>query len=532
MAKKVTVIEPTQKHEVIEDSQLRVCAYCRVSSMHEQQQNSFAAQVTHYTQYINNNPNWNFVGIYADEGISGTSKEKRTDFIRLINDCECGLIDLVITKSISRFARNTADCIEVVRKLKEMGIGVFFEKENINTLSEESELILSILSSIAQEEMISLSKNIRWANQRRYSQGKFQVAPKKFLGYDVDPISKKLVINEKEAQIVRRIFKEYIEGKGTSVVAKILNAEGIPTITGTIWWGSTITRMLKNEKYCGDVLMQKTITADEITFKRKINRGEQPQYYIKDDHEPIISREVFELAQKLMAENSRAKGMTEEVKKKSNNRYPFTSKMLCGKCGKVYRRTIQNSNTAHSRPAWACMSVYHTVEKTCGNGSIHEDRLIQICIGVLKKLYSNIDTLLIPYADTLKAINQLDNNHEIQLYDLQIQELLKQMNVLAELASKGTINPILFNTQNNEILSKINECKKKRQQVADKHYANTNNLKDTERIIERLKSTHGFISTLEKVLLDDIVDKIIVYSRKRLVFKLINGIELVEEIGD
>ena len=532
MAKKVTVIEPTQKNEVIEESSLRVCAYCRVSSMHEEQQNSFSAQVTHYTQYINQNPNWHFVGIYADEGISGTSKEKRTDFMRLINDCECGLIDLVITKSISRFARNTADCIEVVRKLKEMGIGVFFEKENINTLSEESELVLSILSSIAQEEMISLSKNIRWANQRRYSQGKFQIAPKKFMGYDVDPITKKLVVNKKEAELVKRIFKEYIDGKGTATVAKTLNAEGIPTITGTIWWGSTITRMLKNEKYCGDVLMQKTITADEITFKRKINRGEQPKYYIKDDHEPIIPRETFELVQKLLAERCLLKGMTEEVKKKSNNRYPFTSKVICGNCGKVYRRTIQNSSKSYARPAWNCRSGHHTAESPCGNGSIHEDRLTQICIGVLKKLYSNIDTLLIPYADTLKAINQLDNNHEIQDYDLQIQELLKQMNVLAELASKGTISPILFNTQNNELLSKINEYKKKRQQVADKYYANTNNLKDTERIIERLKSTHGFITTLEKELLDDIVDKIIVYSRKRLVFKLINGIELLEEIGD
>lgn len=532
MSKKVTVIEPTQKNETIEESKLRVCAYCRVSSMHEEQLNSFSNQVTHYTQYINNNQNWYFVGIYADEGISGTSKEKRTDFMRLINDCECGLIDLVITKSISRFARNTADCIEVVRKLKEIGIGVFFEKENINTLSEESELVLSILSSIAQEEMISLSKNIRWANQRRYSQGKFQIAPKKFLGYDVDPVKQTLVINPEEAKLVKYIFEQYLSGKGTAVIARELNQKGTPTITNATWQGSTINRMTKNEKYCGDVLMQKTITGDEITFKRKRNKGEQPQYYIKDNHEPIISREDFERAQKLSIERRLAKGLTEDVAQKMQNRYPLTSKIICGKCGCILRRTTQNSGTTYPRVAWDCSSKRRTYGTKCKGGSIHDDSITKLTTVVLRKLYLSLDNLLVPYRNALRNIDKLKDNKEISEYDLQIQQVISQMRILADLSAKGNLTPMLYTAQNNELCAKMDELKKRKQVLADKYFSTIRNLNDTDKIISRLKDTQGVITSLDKELVDAIIDTIIVYSRNNIVFKLKNGIELPEKIGD
>lgn len=531
MGKKITVIEATEKNEVIEEVNLRVCAYCRVSSMHEEQQNSFAAQVAHYTQYINQNPNWILIDIYADEGISGTNKERRSDFLRLINDCECGLIDLVITKSISRFARNTADCIEVVRKLKNLGIGVYFEKENINTLSGESELLLSILSSIAQEEMISLSQNIRWANQRRYSRGEFQVSPSKLTGYDVDPVTKGLVVNKEEAQLIKRIFKEYIGGKGAAKIARLLNEEGIPTITGKVWRGSSVRRMLKNEKYCGDVLMQKTITSNDITFKRKLNRGEQPQYYIKDNHEPIVSREEFELVQRLTEERGLAKGLTEDVKKKTSNRYVLSGKIVCGKCNMTYKRTTQNSGKMCARVAWFCSSAQDSIRRACSNGAIHDDTLQLISINVLKKLYENIDTLLVPFVEILREVNDISNDQDIIECDQQIRALLRQMSALTDLASKGSLTPVLYNRQMTEVGQKIKESKRKRENITRKHYANITILKDTEKIIDCLKSTEGNIDSLEKELVDNIFDKIIVKSRQQVVFRLLNGIELSERIG-
>ena len=246
--KKIRTIEAP----VLELKRLRVCAYVRVSTDQAEQQESFSAQVQHYTAYINSNPAWSFAGIYSDKAISGKSKEKRPEFMRMIRDAESKKFDLIITKSISRFARNKIDTLETVRKLKSIGIGIYFEKESINTLTAQSELMLSLLSSVAEEELVSMSQNMRWSNQRRFKQGKFSVNTKRFLGYDRDKEGN-LVVNEEQAAIVQRIFNDYLSGLGFLLIAKGLKDDGIRTLTGNVKWAeSTVRDILKNEKYVGD----------------------------------------------------------------------------------------------------------------------------------------------------------------------------------------------------------------------------------------------------------------------------------------
>ncbi|EPR07975.1 recombinase family protein [Ruminiclostridium papyrosolvens] len=528
--KKVTVIEASSESKAADNRKIRVCAYCRVSSMHKEQQNSFEAQASHYTKYIQSNSQWEFAGIYSDEGISGTKKEIRPEFMRLINDCENGRIDMVITKSISRFARNTADCIETIRKLKSLGVTVYFEKENINSMSQESELILSVLSSLAQEEAASMSSNIRWANQRRYKQGKFQIATAKFMGYDKDG-NGDLVINQAEAEIVKRIFREYIGGKGSAGIARTLNEENIPTITGTKWYGSTIRRMLGNEKYCGDALLQKTITADSVTFKRKSNKGELPQYYIKNNHEPIISREDFERVKELIEIRKKKQGIDEEVIKKMRKRYPLTGKIICGNCGNHYKRSIYNTSNKYRSVVYVCSSTEAEKIMDCNARPVMQKGLHQAFINMSNRLYSNWRTLLLPYRTYLKKLVQSTADRtEIYNIDNQIIELAEQESMQKILLAKGSIEPALFNKNINETTAKINEIKARKQAISTSIVNQDILLAETEKSIEFIKN-YTYIDEFDEDCFNAIVKDIVVKSRNNLCFRLKNGMELDEFMG-
>lgn len=272
---------------------LRVAAYCRVSTLLEQQESSYDAQISYYTEKIQQNPNWKLAGIYADDGKSATNMKKRDDFNSMIDDCMAGKIDLILTKSVSRFARNTVDSLQTIRKLKEKNIGIIFEKEGINTLEATGELLITILSSQAQEESRNLSENTRWGIARKYENGVVLVNHKKFLGYTKDEDGE-LVIVPEQAKLVRRIYRLYLEGLSTQQIANTFMEEGIKTVTGKDKWHDTvIAKILQNEKYMGDVLQQKTYTVDFLTKKRVKNDGIVPQYYIEDNHEAIIPKELF-----------------------------------------------------------------------------------------------------------------------------------------------------------------------------------------------------------------------------------------------
>lgn len=380
MARSITVIPAranrTSMAEDIQVNRKKVAAYCRVSTDNEEQLSSYEAQVTYYTGYISNNPEYEFAGIYADEGITGTNTKKREQFNKMIEDCLEGKIDLIITKSISRFARNTLDCLNYVRKLKELGVGVYFEKENIDTLDSKGEVLLTILSSLAQDESRSISENSTWGIRRRFEQGKVTVNHKKFLGYDKDEEGN-LVINEKQAKIIRRIYVDFLNGKGPNRIARELEEEGVQTWNGkTKWYESTIRKMLLNEKYKGDALLQKTYTVDFLTKKRVENNGEVPQYYVEESHPAIIDKDTWKAVQ---LEMERRRTFCEEhgIKKMYSSTLdnPFAGKIICGKCGRAYGRKVWNSTDEELRRiVWRCNDKYTEKGKVgCDNRHVDDE---------------------------------------------------------------------------------------------------------------------------------------------------------------
>jgi DNA invertase Pin-like site-specific DNA recombinase len=356
---------------------LRVAAYCRVSTAQEEQLLSYENQVNYYTTFINENPIYEYAGTYADEGISATNTKKRDEFKRMIADCRAGKIDMIITKSISRFARNTLDCLNYVRELKELGIGIIFEKENINTLDAKGEVLLTILSSLAQDESRSISENSTWGIRRRFEKGQHKMSTKRFLGYDTDEDGK-LIVNQKQAEIVKRLFAEYLHGKTTDYIKRIFESEGVKNWDGgTKWQSTTIGSMLENEKYKGDTLLQKSYTVDFLTKKRVQNEGEIQQYYIEDDHEAIIEPWFWECVQ---LEIKRRKRYLEEhgTNSYSNNteKNPFASKIICGECNKVFTRKGWRSSTGAMRKIWQCSERYKVKGiMGCGNRHVEESTL-------------------------------------------------------------------------------------------------------------------------------------------------------------
>lgn len=348
---------------------LRVAAYCRVSTTLEQQETSYEAQVSYYTEKIQSNPNWKLAGIYADDGKSATNTKKREDFNTMIDDCMAGKIDLVITKSVSRFARNTVDSLQNIRKLKEKNIGVIFEKEGVNTLDGTGELLITILSSQAQEESRNLSENTRWGLVRRFENGVISVNHTKFLGYTKDENGELIIVPE-EAELVRRIFRLYLEGNSSIKIAKILKADGIKTVTGIdTWQPSVIDQMLRNEKYMGDALLQKTYTVDFLSKKRVKNQGIVPQYYIEDNHEAIIPRELFYRAQEEKARRAAiykpsAEKKSKTEKSKYSSKYSLSDIMACGECGQPYRRQTW-SKYGQKSAVWRCDNRLKNGTKNC-----------------------------------------------------------------------------------------------------------------------------------------------------------------------
>lgn len=298
--KKVIVINPTIiNHDAKNNEEIpkkRVCAYARVSTDQEDQINSYNAQIKEYTERIKANPNWKFVGMYADEGISGTSMKKRLSFLEMIDDAKAGNIDLILTKSLSRFSRNTVDSLTIIRELREINVEVFFEKENLSSLDTKIDFMLTIFSSIAQEEARNISENVKWGIRKRFQEGKVKINTKRFLGYDKDD-SGNLIINESEANTIRMIFNLYVAGKSYKEICEILISEKLTNGRGLVKWNpSAIKNILENEKYMGDVILQKTVVLDYLSHKSVTNNNNVPKYHIIDNHPAIVSKELFKLA--------------------------------------------------------------------------------------------------------------------------------------------------------------------------------------------------------------------------------------------
>ena len=388
----------------------RVAAYCRVSTDQEEQLSSFEAQVNYYTSYINGNQDYVMAGIYADEGISGTSTKKREQFNKMIEDCMAGNIDLIVTKSISRFARNTLDCLKYVRQLKDSGVEIYFEKENIRTLDNQGETLLTILSSLAQDESRSISESSTWGIRRRFEQGKLHVNHAKFLGYDKDKVGN-LVVNEKQAKIVRRIYREFLDGKGANRIARDLELGGVTNWNGKAkWYESSIRKMLTNEKYKGDALLQKTYTVDFLSKKRADNNGEVPQYYVEDSHPAIIDKEMWEAVQ-LEMERRRNFALQYGIQKLeyATTSNPFAGRVICGSCGQVFGRKVWNStDDRFRRIIWRCNGKYPAKgEKGCESRHVDDVVLYQAFVNVFNMMAENKDYFLAKWKELRESDNQL-----------------------------------------------------------------------------------------------------------------------------
>ena len=334
-----------------ERPKLRVAAYCRVSTELEEQESSYEAQISHYTEFINGNEAWMLAGIYADEGISGTGTKKRDQFNKMIHDCEADRVDMVITKSISRFARNTLDCLQYIRRLKALNIPILFEKENINTLDAKGELLITIMASIAQQESQSISQNVRMGIQYRFQQGRPMVQHNWFLGYTKEKNGDLQIVPE-EADVVRRIFRDFLEGLSFGEIIQRLEEDGIKTGAGRDkWYASTVQSMLRNEKYMGDLLLQKGYTVDFLTKEKVKNTGTFPQYYVENAHEPIVPREVFMQVQGefLRRENVR---LTTGKREMHRSNLGLNQRIVCSECGSTYRRFAKQEGDGETD--WRC----------------------------------------------------------------------------------------------------------------------------------------------------------------------------------
>lgn len=398
-----------------------MAAYCRVSTDQLEQLSSYEAQVEYYTSYISSHPDYELSGIYADEGISGTNTKKREQFNKMIKDCKEKKIDMIITKSISRFARNTLDCLNFVRQLKDLGIGVIFEKENINTLDAKGEVLLSILSSLAQDESRSISENSTWGIRRRFEQGKVAVNHTKFLGYDKDEDGN-LIINEKQAKIVKRIFTDYLNGKGPNRIARELEAEGVPNWNGkTKWYEGSIRNMLKNEKYKGDALLQKTYTVDYLTKKRVANTGQIPRYYVEDNHPAIIDKDMWEAVQleiERRKEFAEKHGISKIDYATVDN--PFAGKVICGHCGSPFGRKVWNSTDERLRRiVWRCNEKYSVKgEKSCQNKHVDDKVLYQAFINTFNAIIENKDYFLEKWQQNIDSEDYLQKYRVRQFIEL------------------------------------------------------------------------------------------------------------------
>lgn len=452
--------ERMNQERKIVDVRKRVAAYCRVSTDHEDQANSFESQQRYFRQYIERNPDWELYEIFADEGISGTNTKKRSEFKRMIACAKEGDFDLIITKEISRFARNTLDSIYYTRDLKKHGVGVIFMNDNINTLDGDAELRLAIMSSIAQEESRKTSERVKWGQKRQMEQG--VVFGRSMLGYDVK--DGKMTINEEGAKIVRLIFHKFAnENKGTHVIARELREAGITPMRVKEWSNTVILRVIRNEKYCGDLVQKKTFTPDFLSHEKKYNRGEEEFVIIKDHHEPIVSRELFEKANRVLDEKS----LTQEGKAKHSNRYPFSGKIKCGCCGSSYVARYKNRNNGTRYKAWRCYKSAtqgspHTDKAGnplgCSNPSIRNEDAVHIMYLVTRSLQLEEKKITANLLSVIQSVLSVNTNYShIEKLKEQIQSVEDKRTQLIDLCISGAITKQEFITKREACDKEISE---------------------------------------------------------------------------
>ena len=518
--KKVTKIDKIQPSKVAK-KKLRVAAYCRVSTDSDAQLESLETQKTHYEHYINSRDDWEFAGLYFDEGITGTKADKRPKLMCLIEDCKAKKVNFVITKSISRFSRNTTDCLDIVRTLLNLNIPVYFEKENINTGSMESELFLSILSSMAEGESTSISENNKWGIKKRFENGTYKLG---YVPYGYRWENGEIIVDPEQAVIVKRIFSELLAGKGTDAIAKKLNTENVPTKKGGRWTSSSIRGILANEKYTGDCIFQKTYT--DSNFNRHKNDGQLDQYYVADHHEAIISHEDFDAAAALIEQRANEKG----IKRGSNKyqqRYAFSGKIICSECGDTFRRRIHTS-TYVKYPAWVC-NTHLTDTSKCTMLYLKDDDIKMAFATMINKLIYCHKLVLKPYLESLQANTSDKALLRIQQLETLLEQNAEQRETLHKLMAQGYIDQILFTQENNVLLTQANDFRSDIEALNRSVTGDTSKVYETERLIHFCERGEMLLEYSED-LFELFVDHIEVYSRQSIGFVLHCGLTFKERI--
>jgi site-specific DNA recombinase len=509
-AKKSVTLLPARKHAATankdeEKPKLRVAAYCRVSTDSDEQATSYEAQIEHYTAYINGHPDWVLAGIYADDGISGTNTKKREEFNRMIDECMAGKIDMVITKSISRFARNTLDCLKYIRQLKEKNIPVFFEKENINSMDSKGEVMLTIMASLAQQESQSLSQNVKMGLQYRYQQGEIQINCNRFLGYTKDE-NKHLVIVPEEAEIVKRIYREYLEGASMLKIARGLEADGILNGSGRKrWHTSNINQILRNEKYIGDALLQKTYTVDFLTKKRVKNNGLVPQYYVENSHEAIIPREIFMQVQEELVRRRIVHTSPNGKNRTFSSIHCFSNMIICGGCGEFFRR-IHWNNRGKKSIVWRCISRLENTGLFCDARTILESTIEQVLVTAINETLSGKDDFLATLKNNIETVIIHENDQTLANINKRLEELQTELLKLAN--AKADYEDVA-----NEIYRLREEKQKTLLQCANRDEL----LKRIDDMSNFLREQHTALTEYDEALVRRLIEKVTVFEDKFIV---------------
>lgn len=513
MKKIVTTIPATKsrftKGDIGDSHKRRVAAYARVSTDSDEQATSYEAQVDYYTNFIKKRADWEFVKVYADEGITGTSTKHREAFRKMVKDSLSGKIDLIVTKSVSRFARNTVDSLTTVRKLKEKNVEIYFEKENIWTLDSKGELLITIMSSLAQEESRSISENCTWGQRKRFADGKVTVPFKHFLGYDRGEDGN-LIINHKEAKIVKYIYELFLEGLSIHLIARRLTAENIPTPNKKKKWSkNTVLSILTNEKYKGDALLQKTYTTDFLTKAKKINEGEVPQYYVTNNHEAIIRKEVHEFVAAELSNKTR-----------HSNKLHFSGRIKCSDCGEFYGSKIWHSNSKYKRRIWQCNAKF---KNKCETPHFTNEELEDAFMESLNKLLENRESIkedIEILIATLYDVSDLEKRKtEISK---KIEEKSKEIETLVNKNSKSALDQTDYQKEYDKLnkvfytlLAEMEEVDERIDKIRSKKIK-------AEQFIRAVDIAEREITKFNPLLLNSLVESIDAKRDKRLVFNFKN----------
>lgn len=533
-----TVIFIPAKPEVVRASkrQLRVAAYCRVSTDDEEQLTSYEAQKNYYTDKIMTNKEWTMAGIFADEGITGTSARKRPEFLRMIRQCKQGKIDIVLTKSISRFARNTVDCLNYVRALKELGIAVIFEKENMNTLEIDSEILITMLGAFAQSESESISANVRWGIRQAMKEGKATIQYKYLYGYRKGDDGKPEIIPD-QAEVVRKIYDLFLSGTPVRGIQEYLNANSVPNINGEPKWArSAIDSILTNEKYCGDVLLQKTYIDDCINKKVKKNTGQLPMYLVQNHHEGIISRETFDTAQ---AELSRRNAGRSPSKKNAptgrsrySSKYALSDRLYCGECGTRYQRCTWRNRDGSKRIVWRCVSRVDYGNKYCHNSpTLDEEPLHRAILAAINSAVKDKDSIVYNLKSAMEKELAPAAGQQLSLSEIDSQ--LEQLNtefskVLAEASESG--NQAAYSDRFREIMQKQTALKAQRDEIQQMLAESGKATAHIEQCRKAAETTPSAITEWDEALIRQVVESVTVETGSEIIVALRSGASIHQEL--